>query len=257
MDGYDWARDVSEDTWLAWLAGEMPLEVKDPPAMPSVALQTNFVGQAGVPALRDASCFLNHVAEVADLPQKPEVLDFACGWGRLCRVALRWPWTVVGADSEPSMIQVCNEMLPNEFVMVSNRPPYPFAASRFDLIYAFSLFSHLPESVAVAVLTEFGRILKPHGTVALTLLKEGDALSVWQNSGREFDAAAWKQDTAAGAFQYLPVGGGFESMKEQDYGWAYISVSALQRILKDLPFTLMDRSNVAGVTQDVVILRRT
>jgi SAM-dependent methyltransferase len=48
------------------------------------------------------------------------------------------------------------------------RPPTPFPADRFDLIYAFSVFSHLSEPVHEAWLGELSRILRPGGLLVVT-----------------------------------------------------------------------------------------
>src|SRR5437763_16995405 len=49
-------------------------------------------------------------------------------------------------------------------------PPTSFQAGNFDLICAYSVFSHLSESVHIRWIEEFSRILKPGGVLVVTTL---------------------------------------------------------------------------------------
>jgi 2-polyprenyl-3-methyl-5-hydroxy-6-metoxy-1,4-benzoquinol methylase len=46
--------------------------------------------------------------------------------------------------------------------------PSDYREGTFDMIYAYSVFSHLSEQCHLAWASEFARILKPGGTVCLT-----------------------------------------------------------------------------------------
>jgi SAM-dependent methyltransferase len=48
------------------------------------------------------------------------------------------------------------------------RPPTPLESDSFDLIYLYSVFSHLPEEMHWALLKEFHRLLAPGGMLIAT-----------------------------------------------------------------------------------------
>jgi SAM-dependent methyltransferase len=43
------------------------------------------------------------------------------------------------------------------------RPPLPFKAQEFGLIYSLSVFTHLPEALQLPWMEELGRVLRPGG----------------------------------------------------------------------------------------------
>jgi SAM-dependent methyltransferase len=52
---------------------------------------------------------------------------------------------------------------------ITRRPPTPFADREFDAVYAFSVFSHLPEKLHLAWLAELARITRPGAALVLTV----------------------------------------------------------------------------------------
>jgi len=103
------------------------------------------------------------------------VLDFGCGCGRVARYLCGIKKTgVYGADYNPSLIQWCQQNLRHgSFEQNNLAPPLSFPSSRFDLVYVLSVFTHLPESLQQAWMTEFGRIVRPGGHLLFTV--HGDA----------------------------------------------------------------------------------
>lgn len=103
------------------------------------------------------------------------VLDFGCGCGRTLRwLAERFPkvrWHGVDVDAEA--IEWCHDHFPGaEFVCGSPLPPLPFPDSKFGLIYAISVFTHLNEEFQQAWIGELARILKPGGILLLSVYSE-------------------------------------------------------------------------------------
>lgn len=111
------------------------------------------VGRAGTP--------------VADVDS---ILDFGCGCGRVIR---NWATlngtTVAGSDLSGAAVEWCQDHLPfarfetNELV-----PPLAFAPDSFDLAYALSVFTHLPESMQLDWLDDLARVVRPGGFLLLT-----------------------------------------------------------------------------------------
>jgi ubiquinone/menaquinone biosynthesis C-methylase UbiE len=51
-------------------------------------------------------------------------------------------------------------------------PPLAYEANHFDFIYALSVFTHLPESLQTAWMSELARVLKPGGYLLMTTHRE-------------------------------------------------------------------------------------
>jgi SAM-dependent methyltransferase len=99
------------------------------------------------------------------------VLDFGCGCGRICRYLAMRPdyWTVHACEVNPAHVSWLNAHLPTVQTACSPLdPPLDYDAAQFDLVYALSVFSHLPEQRALPWLTELHRILKPGGLLIIT-----------------------------------------------------------------------------------------
>ena len=74
-----------------------------------------------------------------------------------------------GCDPVPEMIQLCE--VQNKwasFKLINPNPPTSFPSNHFDMIYSFSVFSHLSEDFHFKVLNEIKRILKPGGIYMTT-----------------------------------------------------------------------------------------
>ena len=103
------------------------------------------------------------------------VLDWGCGCGRILR---QWadlsPRVLVsGCDINVSAVDWCRAHL--GFAEVSANqisPPFPYPDSRFDLVYALSVFTHLPEALQHAWIGDCRRILKPGGFLLFTTMGE-------------------------------------------------------------------------------------
>ncbi len=171
--------DVSDDFWY-WLFtigyDNNVLIRQFFPSMPDEETQTNFTGRSGHLALSEAfaayqlfkGILLNNSKDIGKFTT---VLDFGCGWGRIIRFFLKeveasglW-----GIDCYKEMIDLCKKQnIGCNFKVIDTMPPTQFAPSTFDLIYLYSVFSHLSEEAHLRWLGEFNRILKPNGMVIAT-----------------------------------------------------------------------------------------
>ena len=108
-------------------------------------------------------------------PEQPmKVLDLACGCGRITR----W-WgdleraEIHGCDYNPELVAWADEHLPYYAITRNGkRPPLPYAEGSFDLLYAFSFFTHLDNEGERAWARELQRVVKPGGLVVLTTMGE-------------------------------------------------------------------------------------
>lgn len=96
------------------------------------------------------------------------LLDFGCGCGRVTR---RWRERpgVHGSDTSSEAIAWCRRNLPfGRFEVNGLAPPLAFDDESFELIYALSVFTHLPVDLQRAWLRELRRVLRPDGLLLLT-----------------------------------------------------------------------------------------
>ncbi|NCC34365.1 MAG: class I SAM-dependent methyltransferase [Chloroflexia bacterium] len=99
------------------------------------------------------------------------ILDFGCGCGRVLR---HWKsraaqFQLYGVDYNPELVMWCRRVTP--FARIDqNRlePPLHYPDDMFDLIYAFSTFTHWDVALQMAWMREFRRILRPGGYIFFT-----------------------------------------------------------------------------------------
>jgi SAM-dependent methyltransferase len=110
-------------------------------------------------------------AEIEDLGA---LLDWGCGCGRVLRQWSGLPSAdVFGCDINPKMVQWCAANLDFAEVSVTElEPPLPYADSTFDLIYAFSVFTHLSEQLQQEWMSECLRVLRPEGYLLISTMGE-------------------------------------------------------------------------------------
>lgn len=99
------------------------------------------------------------------------ILEFGCGTGRLTQylATLAPQAAVYGCDVSAELVAQCRRRCPRgQFLVNRWAPPLAFADARFDLIYSYSVFTHLSEANHRAWLQELARLLKPGGMMLHT-----------------------------------------------------------------------------------------
>jgi SAM-dependent methyltransferase len=234
-----WAQTLSDDEWCEFLAGS-PTRGHIPPPTPPEEFQRAWTGNAGVDTFREAMAFcqlLKATLAAADYSLSPNsrLLDIGVGWGRIYRVLLRDTPHIVGIDPVVHCIDLCRSALPGgQFEISPLAPPYRFSDGEFDIVYLYSVFSHLNEPQFLALLREAVRVVRKEGFVVFTTL--GPSEDVLQRFGFP---DSWRADANAGRFLYVPTGGGHESMPPSVWGWVHLSEPYLQRIMLDFPLKLL------------------
>ncbi|TVQ85314.1 MAG: class I SAM-dependent methyltransferase [Chromatiaceae bacterium] len=238
------AQHLSLDQWIERISqamlrpqslGPFPL-----PGAPAEQVQATFVGSSGEAAIAEAGRFYKYVLAANDRFRGRAIaqfLDFGCGWGRYTRLFLRdVPQNgLYGADPNPYAIRTCREHIPYAcFALTSTRPPLPFRDQYFDVVIAYSVFSHLSEINAATWIYELSRVLKPGGlligtTHAVWLLdlvsKLQDGSEPLSSRWHERLAASWP-DVADARAQYergefvFPITGEYEDL--DGYGDAIV-----------------------------------
>ena len=152
------AKSVTDREWLELLIASIHAPIIHGvrmPRFPEDRIQRDMVGSAGEHALREAFLFWQEAkAYFNKLSARPlnecDVLDFGCGWGRYTRLFLKDtpPDRIVGVDVDPEFVALSAQLLSGvKFSVVTALPPTDLPANHFDLIYVYSVFSHLSESM--------------------------------------------------------------------------------------------------------------
>jgi SAM-dependent methyltransferase len=98
------------------------------------------------------------------------ILDFGCGCGRVLR---RWrdlDARICGTDVNTAAVNWCQAHLPFVEVGVNRlEPPLEYCDASFDLVYAISVFTHLPVKTQLAWRDELRRVLRPGGLLLLSV----------------------------------------------------------------------------------------
>jgi len=142
-------------------------------------------GMVTAAALR--SLLERHGAPMARLGR---VLDFGCGCGRVLRhlhdlgdVELK------GVEPNPVLVNWCRDALPFvDVTRIEPRAPLPFPDAYFDLIYSFSVFTHLPAAEQQTTMKRLVRVLKPGGLLVFSVHGEGFRDQLGPAARSRFDA---------------------------------------------------------------------
>lgn len=252
-DVWDRIHDLDDRTWLNALLGsvDVPSYRGFPMAgFPPEALQIGMVGSSNQSALREGFNFYRAVRDICskhgqNWNGEGKLLDFGTGWGRYARIFMKdfRPKNVTGVDVDESFIRICRETFPyGHFETVPALPPSELYECSFDLIIAYSVFSHLAEHAATAWINEFARILRPGGMVAVTtqgrsllqvcekIREQNEHDHPWhRHLARSFtDRAACEAAYDAGEYLYSATGGG--DVRSADfYGEALIPRGFVER----------------------------
>jgi len=208
----DWFLGIDDETWF-WMntADRAKALANLLPKMPDPSMQAMYTGASGDATLRQGfdayRLFKNcYEARIGPVGSCRGILDFGCGWGRIIRFFLKDVPSdkLVGVDQSEEAIRVCKET--NrwcQFILAEPHPPTALASDSFQLIYLFSVFSHLPEEMHWAMLKEFHRLLVPGGMLIATTW--GRDFIEWCDSIRKDpkleEKSAWQKLLAARIFQ--------------------------------------------------------
>lgn len=151
------------------------------PAMASAEVQRNWTGNDGYTLLKQTLNFVRSVRyNFSLLCSRPlegaKILDFGCGYGRIARIMYYFtpPANITCVDPWDESIRLCREsrMLGNFHVSDYLPTALPVQETSFDLIYCFSVFSHLSSRATRAALDTLRKYINPKGLLVITLRPE-------------------------------------------------------------------------------------
>jgi SAM-dependent methyltransferase len=124
-----------------------------------------------------------------DIGRLESILDFGCGCGRVVRQWADLGAGVHGCDYNPAYLAWCRRNLPfARFERNALEPPLPYRDQQFDLVYALSVFTHLPERLLQPWMRELRRVLKPGGFLIITTHGEAYVDGMNADEQRKFHA---------------------------------------------------------------------
>ena len=105
-----------------------------------------------------------------EIGDSKRILDFGCGCGRVIRhVHAMTGARCFGSDYNPQLVDWCKRNLRfAQFEVNGVSPPLAFEKEQFDVVYALSVFTHLPEELQGAWMAELSRVLRPGGHLLMT-----------------------------------------------------------------------------------------
>jgi SAM-dependent methyltransferase len=177
---YEWFRDLDDDLWTVLLSREyavFPNLRRALPGLPPASLQREWNGLSGMDLARQSAHFYGKLKRLYSRwgpvrLSEATVLDFGCGWGRLIRFIARdvAPEALYGCDPYAGILTICKQ------TRVPGRlRPIPYGTEslpytdRFDLVFAFSVFTHLSEDAHVAALNAIYETLGGGGILIATV----------------------------------------------------------------------------------------
>ena len=184
------------------------------PSMAPDAIQDSWTGTHGYPLLLQSSAFVRVLENgfrrfTGRGLDDATILDYGCGWGRLIRLMYRFtaPENLYGCDPWDRSIELCQESrLAGNFSVseyIPTRPPFP--GKKFDLIYAFSVFTHLSARSGNAVVKVCRECIADDGMMVVTIRP----LSYWAAHDQRqnvVDVEAMKAAHSEKGFAYTPHG---------------------------------------------------
>ena len=172
--------DLDTDLWALLLTREYdayPNILALLPDVPDPSLQELWNGTSGVALAAQGAAFYARLRAAfarhgeRDLGSA-RVLDFGCGWGRLTRFLARdvAPGALYGCDPSPQILDVCRDCrVPAVLARSDNVPERLPFDERFDLAFAFSVFTHLSEPAHLASLRALHAGMAPGGLLVVTV----------------------------------------------------------------------------------------
>ncbi|MEF8828742.1 MAG: methyltransferase domain-containing protein [Haloarcula sp.] len=101
------------------------------------------------------------------LPEAPTVLDVGCGDG--ARTLANLPSGSVGLDFSRAGLDLAAERVPESRLVQGDMTALPIATDSVNAITAYHAVFHVPRDQHPTVYREFARVLRPGGTVLMTL----------------------------------------------------------------------------------------
>jgi ubiquinone/menaquinone biosynthesis C-methylase UbiE len=171
---------LDDQSWYAVLTASVKEPVQNGVRLPGFAaadLQSQTVGSSGTFALAEALKFYSFVRKACDANDRPlgaetRILDFGVSWGRIIRFFLKDTdaANLHGVDVNDEYLAAARDSgCQATLQKITPLGTLPYSDESFDLVYAYSVFTHLPENDQDHWLAEIRRVTKPGGILVATV----------------------------------------------------------------------------------------
>lgn len=196
------------------------------PAMASDAVQDSWTGSHGHTLLKQTATFVrslsyNYARLTGSSLQDAAVLDFGCGWGRIAR--LMWyftaPANLVGVDPWDASMAECRKAGMGDTFLRSDYLPerLPVDDGRFDVAYAFSVFTHLSEEAALSAFAAIRAAMR-EGAILLITIRPVEYWELRNRMYGAFDYVAREREHERRGFSFYPLAGAAGTAATATYG---------------------------------------
>jgi cyclopropane fatty-acyl-phospholipid synthase-like methyltransferase len=121
-------------------------------------------------------------AFVAQLPEKAELLELACGPGNVTRYLLdrKKNLTITATDLAPNMLEIAAETCPEAKLLLLDARKISELNSKYDAVIAAFIFPYFSKIETAQFLRDAKALLKPGGVLLLSTMEAEDKHSGWQ-----------------------------------------------------------------------------
>lgn len=148
------------------------------PSMASAETQRHWTGRSGVALLKPTVNFVRVLAynyariTGKSLDESTRILDYGCGYGRIARLMYYFADepNVFGVDPWDQSLAQCKQAgLNGNFLQSDYIPTSLPVTGSFDLMYAYSVFTHLAERPALAALKTLRKYARENSVLVITV----------------------------------------------------------------------------------------
>lgn len=175
-------RELSLDDFGMFLIGlpdnSYPALSKLLPPMASKEVQESWTGASGHELFRQTSSFIrqleNNYVRYAGRPLRgARIMEFGCGYGNLFRMLYYYadPAQLWGIHTWPASLALCEQdRVLGNFALTAFEPDeLPVEGARFDLIFSYSMFTHLAPRAVDVCLAAIRKVLDEDGLFVCTV----------------------------------------------------------------------------------------
>jgi SAM-dependent methyltransferase len=221
------------------------------------ATTVQWTGSPPVKAMEQGASFVRMCAErytalTGQTLEGRSILDFGCGYGRYVRLFSFYSDEVVGVDAWDASLKSCRECGWSDKVFKSDDVPQSLPVpGKFDLLTAFSVFTHLSKDAATQSLKALREAARDGAILAMTFR----AIEYWpymkeRSLATEPRIPELMREHETDGFAFLPSPGAAH------YGHTSMTVDWLRKYAEGWDVAALDRSADAGL-QRCVFLKAT